>query len=392
MLYFLHYKNICTRYFLSNDVAPVLILFCFAGFLSTSDIANASEYKENIVIPSSGVHSTDKPILLRLKELERQQSSLLNTITFSAELEVESHVIQGKVDDSSDITLATAAIAIDAEVSSQISAHILLFHEEHQTQDIVIEEGFVVLTADTAPLSFIIGKQVIDFGFYESYLISSPITADFAETFNTAITFNSRLNNIVASIYVFNGDIDSSDHSHIDQYGIALGYEQGFTQGSFIIGIDYISDISESDAFLEYFDSRNINRLSHDVSAISVYSALAFKQWEASAEYIFTTQSFDDNDLNFANKDAQPSSYALALNYYANIVANDWSLTIALQGSNEAQALSLVSQKILLGASYYLHADAMLSIELAQSYDYAKNVSGTDNSEISLATQLSVAF
>jgi hypothetical protein len=153
-----------------------------------------------------------------------------------------------------------------------------------------------------------------------------------------------------------------------------------------------IANASESVALLEYFDSRNINRLSHDVSVISIHTALALKQWEASAESVFTTQSFDSNDLSFNNKGTQPSSYALALNYCANIVDDDCSLTITLQGSNEAQALSLASQEILLGASYYLHAHTMLSIELAQPYDYAINANNTDNSEISLATPLSVAF
>ncbi len=132
-------------------------------------------HHESILIKKTAAAGADKT------------TSFLKTLTdrveLSALVEVEVNATDDDIadpgEDTSDITLATVEIGLDAQLSKWSSGHILLLYGEGEEDDhIIVDEGTITLgNLDEFPVYLTAGKMYVPFGSFESNMISDPLTS-----------------------------------------------------------------------------------------------------------------------------------------------------------------------------------------------------------------------
>ena len=155
-------------------------------------------------------------------------------------------------EDSSDITLATVELGIDADISKYVSGHVLLLWEEDDTEPLDLDEGYITLDgADKLPMYAHIGKLYVPFGSFGTHFISDPLTLELGETRESAVHAGWGNDFFDLGVSVFNGDVDEADSdNHIESYvaNAAVSLPQNALPGlNMSFGGSYISNIADSD-------------------------------------------------------------------------------------------------------------------------------------------------
>src|SRR5210317_89231 len=164
---------------------------------------------------------------IRGKEVGAHEESLLQKInervTLSGVVEVEAFSAEDfNGADTSDITLATVGLGLDAEITEWVNAHILLLYEEDDTEPMDLDEGTITLgNLEKFPLYLNAGKMYVPFGSFESNMISDPLTLELGETRESAAQVGFEASGFYGSFYAFNSDIDdeTSDDDEIKSFG-----------------------------------------------------------------------------------------------------------------------------------------------------------------------------
>ncbi len=238
----------------------------------------------------------------RLQQLEAEQQRLTHlleesaapawpsSISLSGLIEVEATAAKRDDDDghqssASDLTLATAELAISAE-SDAGGASLTLLYEEGE--DVTVDAAIISFTH--AKWFADVGLQYLPFGNYSSRLISDPLTLELGETQATALQGGFTGDNLTLSLFLFNGAIDrSGDEDHLSQGGVALTLHpcEGVE-----IGASYLNRLAESGAELITAPT------SREVAAASGYLNLAAGPFALTAELLGATRRFAASDLD----------------------------------------------------------------------------------------------
>ncbi len=357
----------------------------------------------NVETSSNHERSLLKRLHLLEKKLETQlenQSSILTSslsqrFNVSAVVELEAFVQDNEnTNNSSDASLAMVEVAIHSHLNPYVEAQVLLLYEDGADQDLVVDEGFMALSAPDIPVTLVAGKQVLGFGNFESHFISDPLTLELAEAKDTAIKVQFEYQGFYGSAYVFNGDVnEQDDNDEIKQAGAQLGYVRIHKNSQLKIGVDYISSLAESEGLVDYLQVDDGDaEIQKTVPAASIHGVLSFKKWQFLAEYIGATRTFNKSDLSFATKGAQPSSYNLEVSYDFTVLGKPVTVAVAHQESSEALALELPEQRNMLVASYPLYEKTAFALELMQATDYAVKDGGSNHTDYSLRMQLAAEF
>ncbi len=258
------------------------------------------------------------------RELNKDVEDLekyIQGIEFSGTIEVEAGYEQfkpkvGEKVDSSDLTLATVDFAVDALITDRMRTHVLFEYEDDE--NVIVDEAIIHYQAEevcvpdlscNSPWYASIGKLSIPFGYFESHLISGPLTEDLGESKETAVVagiYNPFIN-IAAG--VFNGDIDKTGNDdHIESYVAACRFtlpEDVSPNVGLMIGVSYISNIADSDDladfFVEGFEPDPI-AIKDYVAGFSSFISVSFmNRFFFEAEYVGAVESFEE-DKNFKPK------------------------------------------------------------------------------------------
>ena len=366
-------------------------------------LALSSPALANVETSSNHERSLLKRLHLLEKRLEKElekpsinsASYLSQRFNVSALVELEAFVQDSEhTNNSSDASLATIEVAIHSHLNPYVEAQVLLLHEDGAEQELVVDEGFMALSAQDIPLTLVVGKQVLGFGNFESHFISDPLTLELAETKDTAIKVQLEHLGFYGSAYIFNGDMnEQDDNDEIKQAGAQVGYVRIHKDNQLKIGVDYISSLAESEGLIDYLQADDGDaELQKTVPAASLHGFLSFSKWQFLAEYISATSAFDESDLRFANFGAQPSSYNLEVSYDFTLRGKPVTVAVAHQESSEALALDLPEQRNMIVASYPIYKKTVFALELMQATDYAVKDGGTNNTDYSLSMQLAAEF
>ncbi|MBC2715193.1 MAG: LbtU family siderophore porin [Desulfobacteraceae bacterium] len=208
--------------------------------------------------------TADTELLQRIQKLEESQKLFilsggwLDRITISGVLEAEAGFASTDFADpneedtnESSVALATMELGVDAEISDNISGHVLFLWEEEDPVN--LDEGVITISGEDTPLFLSAGKMYVPFGNFESTMISDPLTLELGETGESAIQVGFESEGFYGSAYVFNGDIDEAgDDSHIDNFGANAGFSienDGFCLDA---GVSYINNMLDSDGLGEW--------------------------------------------------------------------------------------------------------------------------------------------
>lgn len=171
-------------------------------------------------------------------------------LSLSGAVEVEAGFANGYGDvNTSDITLATVELGLEAEVCDWAAANVVLLWEEDDTEQVEVDEGTITLgNTEKSPFYLTSGKFVVPFGNYETNMISDPLTLEIGETSQSAMQLGlEHPSGFTASVYTFNGDIDEDgEDDKIKCFGANAGYALEGDSMSLDIGAGWINNIADS--------------------------------------------------------------------------------------------------------------------------------------------------
>ena len=292
---------------------------------------------------------------------------------------------------TTDITLATVEVAMEATVNERVSAHVAFLYEEDST-DFGLDEATVTLGLNDS-VAFTAGKMYVPFGRFDSFMISDPQTLEMAETVETVLMLSVENEGLYGSAYLFNGDSDeASEVTAGDDNGISAGFNLGFVRDElFDVGVTYISNIGDSDTLQGLENTgASVGVVDSRVAGASVYFSANVANVTILGEHVMALASFKNGDLDGAvANEEQPSASNIEIGV---AVTDALTLAGAYQKTNEAHFIGLPETVTSASVSYKVMEGATLAAEYASMDDYAISDGGTGESASSFTMQLAVEF
>jgi len=282
------------------------------------------------------------------KKLGALLSNWSERITLRGLVEIEAayeniNFDKGGKNASSDLTLATVELEIDAELTDTVYAHILLLWEEDETEPIEIDEAFILLDgiADT-PVWIKAGRMYVPFGNLTSYMITDPLTLEIGETRASAVAAGFNLGGAYALAYAFNGDIDKAGKdSHIDNFGAQIGYivaHEGFNLDA---GISYINNLIESDSWGDEFEDFGGYELKDYIGGFGAHAVIEVGDFNFIAEFICALDKpkYIDAETGAVEKRDAVKVWNLEAGYSFDFLGKDAIVALAYQGTHDADSM-----------------------------------------------------
>lgn len=286
-----------------------------------------------------------------------------------------------------DIAVATVELGIDAEVSEDVSVHVLALYEDDGLTNLNVDEAIVTMKLSEA-VSISAGSMYVPFGKFDTNVISDPMALEMGETHDTAIMLETNTNNLTTSFYLFKGDSkDAGAQASLDDTDLGYGFNLAFVKEEMLeVGFGYVSNIADSD-FFEGLTSTDVQDYvaGADISVMYTTGPVTLI-----AEHMTAMDDFVASDLGGdIAVAAQPAVSHLE-------VAFDLGegQTVALAYGMTAEAVQLGMNETSIAAAYSFSPveGATLAFEYATADDYslADGGSGTDTNQITV--QLAAEF
>jgi len=195
-------------------------------------------------------------------------------------------------------------LGFDAAFTDLFGAQLLLDHDGHQQG--TVDEATLSLETDSWSIS--VGREYLPFGQYYSNFVTDPVVI-FGETrADGALTLSYSINDLFqVSAFVFDGDVKQQGHGNTFDWG--GGAEYSSNDDNIVIGLSYLSDLSESGASL-LKDFNNIYQ--KQVSGLNVYALLDMDSFEVTAELVRAMHAFTELD----REENAPWAYNVELAHY----------------------------------------------------------------------------
>ena len=337
---------------------------------------------------------------------EGEGNSFLQTVTDSVELsgvvEIEMNSINDDIndEDTSDISLATVEIGIDASLSEWTSGHILLLYEEgEENNHIIVDEGTITIgNLEKSPFYLTAGKMYLPFGSFESNMISDPLTLEIGETGDSAVQIGFESGGFYGSVYTYNGDISETKDSDdkIDTFGANLGYSLVNDQMALDVGVDWMNNIGDTDALGDFLGDPALatpDEVDDYVAGLSIHAVFTTGPFTLIGEYVAALDDFEATEISFDGKGAEPEAWNLEFSYTTEMFnGRETTFAVAYQGTDEALALELPEERYLAAVSLGIFDNTSLALEWAHDEDYNTGDGGTGKDADSATMQLAVEF
>ncbi|MEH6627363.1 MAG: LbtU family siderophore porin [Motiliproteus sp.] len=319
---------------------------------------------------------------VQAKEPAPQQTSIGDRVTISGTVEVEgatSNKTDWADDSNSDITVATVELAIAAQITDSIDTEIVLLHEEDDT-DLEVDVAVINFTdIGGTGTQVTLGEQYVPFGIFETNMINDTLVLELAETGETAALMRWENEGLTVAAYAFNGDIDSGNDA-VENFGISVGY----SNDNVAVGIDYISNVLDSDVISEIATAST-----EDYAGVVVHGQVNLGAVSVIAEYLMI-EKLDASKITSTEITSNIEPEALQLEVAFD--AGDYTFAIAYQETDEAVELGQPEERISLGASTDLDENVSLAFELWHDEDYSVADGGTGVDADSFVAQVAVSF
>ncbi len=289
---------------------------------------------------------------------------------------------------TSDITLATVELGVDADIAKHVKGHILLLWEEDETEPVDLDEGFIVIDGkDVVPFYLNAGKMYVPFGRFESHFISDPLTLELGETNETALKVGFAKGWVELCGSVFNGDIDENGQGdHVESFAGAATFTlpEGRVPGlGLTAGASYISNIADSDS-LQDEDGVDFSKIQDHVPGFSAFLSLAYQDKVfLEMEYVGAMDEFGPGELAF---DGGRAFEPRAWNFEAAFMVRDGlEIGIRYEGGDDLGDF-LPEEQYGLVINYSLFENTSLALEYLHG-EFDNN----DERDV-ITSQLSISF
>ena len=316
-------------------------------------------------------------VLENAKASERETESWSKNITVSGVLEFEASYEDSDSDSaSSDLVVATAELGVDAAVTDQISALVTLLYEE-DGDGVEVDIASASYSPADSGFSFLLGQDYLPFGAYETALVNDPLSLDIGEARETTFIVNYENDAFNGAFYIFNGDQDEDGKDRLVNYGARLAV----ANDTFSIGLDYLSNLADSDGLQEkdfgYKTGAGV------VDGVSVYGSINVGAMTIMAEHLSALDDFGAD-----GKGSEPS----ASQFEVAVGAGDFTYAISYQQTDESKFIDLPEERLSVGFSTEIFGGISLGVQLQQDEDYSAANGGSGDTTNAAVIQLAAEF
>lgn len=284
-------------------------------------------------------------------------------------------------DDYSDLNVDTVSVGLAAQLNDYSSAEISLLYEEDAT-DLEVDTASITFTKDGNPFSLQLGQTYLPFGTFSTNLVNDPLTLDMAETRETAALAGFSESGFTAQTYVFNGDVDhdSASNDTLQNWGARLAYDNEPEQAGSGVGLDYISNIADSDGIQGFVEDSVPDAnlwLRDERGAWAAHGYVNLGSVNVTAEYVLAEDFSDTEMLTAPGMGESPAAWQLEAAYTAQLFEREYILAMAWQESEDALFLELPERRQSVGANTALDEKTTLGLEIWRDKDYGVKEGGT---------------
>lgn len=251
-------------------------------------------------------------------------------LSFGGLVEVEGAYVDtdgGK--STSDITLATLELGLEAKLNVWLTAYGVLLYEQGENSDnIQVDEAYVRMKGHSSPLFLEAGRLTQAFGSFESGMVSDPMTLELGETkLHASVRAGYEEEGLSGSFSVFKGDVQKAGESEINSMVAALGWSQEDADYRYGLGASWASNMADTDGLQG--EGGSASRTTTDfVGGWSVNAMAGYGPVELRGEYLGACRSFRDGE----NSGRQPSAWSVEAGYRCELPLH---LAVRYEGSDD---------------------------------------------------------
>ncbi|MGA1823255.1 MAG: LbtU family siderophore porin [bacterium] len=310
---------------------------------------------------------------------------------------VSTDTINGDSSSTTEISLATVELAIDADINESVKGNVVLLFEENETE-LDIDTGTITIANEAkCPFSLTIGKMVVPFGNFATHFVSDPFTLEIGETIESALLLGYAKGLASGSLTLFNGDIDETDNdanldnndNMIETFVLNVALDIPSETMPINFGISYISNIADTDTIGDLGTTTTVDSA---VGGLNVYLTSKSGPITLEAEYVQAMGEFEVGDLGLGGIDEKkPGAWNVEIAYEVSEkleVAGKYEQTMDLDytGSESYET------RFGIAASYGLYEATTLSVELLNSTGYDPGAGLDEATETAVTAQLAIEF
>ena len=329
-------------------------------------------------------------------ELATLAEKVANKVKFSGLVEIEAFAGKDFAGaKTSDVTLATVELGLEAKITDLVSANVVALYEEGAAEDdhLIIDVGTITLgNEEKSPFYLTAGKMYVPFGSFASALVSDPLTLELAETRDTALLAGFATAGWYGSLYTFNGEVDKTgSNDTMSTFGANFGYKLEEGDWQMDLGAGWLNHLGNSNTLRDHLATTSVT-VEGFTDALAMHGRLQYGGLSVTAEYIAALDSFQPGEMDFAGRGAKPEAWQLELAYATEVAEREVTLALGYQRTEEAVALGLPEHRYLaaIGVGIFDHTTLALEYRHDQDYDLAQG--GTDESAHQVVAQLAVEF
>lgn len=271
-------------------------------------------------------------------------------VDFSGLVEVEATASSDYAgEDSTDVTLATVELGVEARVHKYVTANVLGLYEDDDSGDAFnLDEAFITLGNVEAgpPVYLQAGKWVMPFGDFDTSMSSDPLTLELAETKEVAVLVGAVLGNFTFEAYGFNGDTDEAgSEDHFDQFGVTARFDADLDGIGIGVAGGYLNNISDSDAISDALGA-SASMLDDYVGAFEARAYLSAGAVSLFGAYMRATDDFTMTELPFDGGGARPGAWHVEAALTCELFDRETVFAATWQGTQDALALELPEHRV----------------------------------------------
>lgn len=390
---------------LSPETEMLLELLQAKGVLTARDARDFSDALERKMATQKEEggesHPADNGVSDRGEKLENDSGRPIAVLADRVELSGLVEVAAGagedfSGDDWSDITLSTVEIGLDATISEWASAHLLLLYEEGEEDNhVTVDEGIITIgNLDEFPAYLSAGKMYVPFGFFQTNMISDPLTLEIGETGDSALQIGFETGGLYGSLYGFNGDITArDDDDKIDGYGANLGYGLEKDAMALDVGMGWFNNMADTDGIGDYLaEEMDLDAVDDYVNGLSLYAVFTAEPFTLIGEYVAALDDFAADEIGFHGKGARPAAWNIEAAYSTELFSRATTFALGYQSSHEAVDLGLPEDRYIAAVTFAVFDNTNLALEYLHDEDYEEKDGGTGNDAHATTLQLGVEF
>ncbi|MCK5640171.1 MAG: LbtU family siderophore porin [Gammaproteobacteria bacterium] len=285
-----------------------------------------------------------------------------------------------------DIAVATVELGVDAEVSSDVSAHVLFLYEDDGATALEVDEATISISFDDAN-TLTVGQTYVPFGKFDTNVVSDPLTLELGETRDSVIMIENMTNNVTTSFYVFKGDsMDAAAAASADDTELGYGLNVTFSEEElYELGFGYTTNIADSDLIQGLGGSADV---ADYVAGMAINASYTSGPTTLLVEHVTAMDDFVNGDLGGGiTATAQPSTTHVELAYD---MGEGRSVALAYGMTAEAAEFGLAESAMAIAFSTELREGASLALEYATMDDYGVGSTAADTGTGESASQITV--